>query len=66
MLGRLRVELGDVDARLEAEHLLPACEWRQLEVTINFGCLQHEHARAEAEGSLAMARVALDRALEEA
>ena len=44
MLGRLGVELDDVDACLEAERLRLAREWRQLQVTINFGHLQREHA----------------------
>lgn len=66
VLGRLGVELGDVDTRLKAERLRLAREWRQLEVAINFGRLQREHAQVEAERPLAAAREARDRALEEA
>lgn len=65
-LGRLRVELADVDTRLEAEGLPLAREWCQLGVAMNFGRLQHEHARAEVEESLTAARKARDRALKEA
>lgn len=65
-LGRLGAELNDVDLYLEAERLRLAREWRRFEVALNFGRLQHKHAHAEAEESLAAAREAHDRALEEA
>ena len=64
--GCLGVELGDVNTRLETERSHLACEWRQLEVFVNYGRLQCDHARAEAEESLAAAREARDRTLEEA
>lgn len=66
MLGHLWVELSDIDMHFHAEHLRLAREWRQLEVTINFGRPQHEHAHANTEESLAMVREARDHVLEEA
>ena len=64
--GCLAVELGDVYTRLEAERLLLSHEWRHLELTINFGRLQHKHACTEAEESLVATKEARDRVLEEA
>nr|XP_020177350.1 tol-Pal system protein TolA-like [Aegilops tauschii subsp. strangulata] len=65
-MSRLGEELVDVDARLEADGLRLVEEWHRLKVAINFGCLQCEHANAEAEASLATSREASARALEEA
>lgn len=65
-LSRLGGELVDVNARLEAEGLRLVEEWHQLKVAINLGRLQHEHANARAEASLATSRKASARAFEEA
>ena len=66
MLSRLGEELVDVDARLEIEGLRLVDKWHQLKVAINLGRLQHEHASADVEASLATSHEASARALEEA
>ena len=55
-LGHLGAKLNDVDTYLGVERLRVAREWRWLEVAINLARLQREHARSEAEESLAAAR----------
>ncbi|KAE8781695.1 hypothetical protein D1007_45029 [Hordeum vulgare] len=69
MLDALRclgAGLVNNEACLEGEHPHLASGWLQLEVDVNFGHLQCERARAEAEGSLAAASEACEHALSEA
>lgn len=65
-LQRLGAGLASNEVHLEDERLHLASGWRQLEVAVNLGRLQHERARAVAEGSLAAAAEARERAHSEA
>ena len=65
-MNRLGDELADVDARLKAEGLRLAEEWRKLKVAINLGRHQRDLDNAKAKESLEVSREACSRALEEA
>ncbi|KAE8799212.1 hypothetical protein D1007_25336 [Hordeum vulgare] len=55
--------LASNEVRLEDERWCLASWWRQLEVAVNLGRLQHERAHTEVEGSLAAAEEARKLAL---